>query len=70
MKLLQEKRSLKQLPEKNIDGTGIDLDNDKILDAFWFNEVQDSQIIEVITRLYVNLEGKWIPIWYTYFREM
>lgn len=64
------KEELETASGKNIDGTGIDLDNDKILDAFWFNEVQDSQIIEVITRLYVNLEGKWIPVWYTYFREM
>ena len=55
---------------KNIEGTGIDLDNDKILDAFWYNEVQDSKIVEVVTRLYVNIEGKWTPIWYTYFREM
>lgn len=64
------KEELETSSGKDIEGTGIDLDNDKVLDAFWFNEVQDSPIIEVITRLYINIEGKWIPMWYTYFREM
>jgi hypothetical protein len=64
------KEELETSSGKDIEGTGIDLDNDKILDAFWFNEVQDSSVIEVITRLYINIEGKWIPMWYTYFREM
>lgn len=65
-----KKEELETSSGRNIEGTGIDLDNDKILDAFWYNEVQDSKIVEVVTRLYVNIEGKWIPIWYTYFREM
>lgn len=65
-----KKESLETSKGKDIEGTGIDLNNDKILDAFWFNEVQDSKIIEVITRLYINVGGKWTPIWYTYFREM
>lgn len=55
---------------KNIKGTGIDLDGDKTLDAFWYNQEMDSKIIEIATRLYINLEGKWVPVWYTYFREM
>ncbi|MFI5211776.1 MAG: hypothetical protein ACHQIH_02750 [Ignavibacteria bacterium] len=55
---------------KNIDGMGIDLNGDKILDAFWYHEIQDSKIVRSATRLYINLEGKWIPVWYTYFSEM
>ncbi len=64
------KESLETNKGNDIEGTGIDLNNDKILDAFWFNEVQDSKIVEVATRLYINLSGKWVPIWYTYFKEM
>jgi hypothetical protein len=55
---------------KDIEGTGIDLNGDKILDAFWYNDIMDSKIVEVYVRLYINVEGKWIPIWYTYFREL
>jgi hypothetical protein len=62
--------SLETTKGKDIEGTGIDLNNDKVLDAFWFNQIQDSKIVEVATRLYINVEGKWIPIWYTFFREM
>lgn len=65
-----KKEKLESSKGDDIEGTGIDLNNDKILDAFWFNEVQDSKIIEVVTRLYINVSGKWTPIWYTYFREM
>ncbi|MBZ0204497.1 MAG: hypothetical protein K8I03_15905 [Ignavibacteria bacterium] len=54
----------------SIEGTGIDLNGDKILDAFWYNQVEDSKIVEVFTRLYINVGGKWGLIWYTYFREM
>jgi hypothetical protein len=52
------------------EGKAIDLDNDKIFDAFWFNDVKDKPYITVLTRLYINLSGKWVPIWYTYFSEM
>lgn len=65
-----KKESLETSSGKDIEGEGIDLNNDKILDAFWFHEIQDSKIVEVATRLYVNIDGKWTPIWYTYFREM
>lgn len=65
-----KKESLETTKGEDIDGTGIDLDNDKVLDAFWFHEVQDSKVIEVATRLYVNIGGKWTPVWYTYFREL
>lgn len=54
----------------SIEGTGIDLNGDKILDAFWYNQINDSKIVEVFTRLYINVGGKWALIWYTYFREM
>lgn len=65
-----KKESLETTKGSEIEGTGIDLNNDKILDAFWFNEVQDSKIVEVATRLYINVGGKWVAVWYTYFREM
>lgn len=55
---------------KDIEGTGIDLNGDKILDAFWYNDIMDSKMVEVYVRLYINVEGTWIPIWYTYFREL
>jgi hypothetical protein len=54
---------------KKIEGSGIDLNGDKILDAFWYNDIKDSKIVEVYVRLYINLEGNWVPIWYTYFKE-
>lgn len=54
----------------DIEGTGIDLNSDKIPDAFWYNDIKDSKIVEVYVRLYINVEGSWIPIWYTYFKEM
>lgn len=54
----------------DIEGTAIDLDGDKILDAFWFNHRLDEPVIKVETRLYINLKGKWIPVWYTYFSEL
>lgn len=65
-----KKESLELSKGVDIDGRGIDLNNDKILDAFWFNEEQESKIVEFVTRLYINVEGKWIPVWYTYFKEM
>lgn len=65
-----QKESLETSKGNDVEGTGIDLNSDKILDAFWFNEVQDSKILEVVTRLYINVNGKWIPVWYTFFREM
>jgi hypothetical protein len=55
---------------RDIKGMGIDLDGDKVLDAFWYHQDLTDKIIEVATRLYINLEGRWTPIWYTYFREM
>lgn len=54
----------------DIDGTGIDLNADKTLDAFWYMDIKDSKIYEVTVRLYINVDGKWTPIWYTYFKEM
>jgi hypothetical protein len=53
----------------NIDGTGIDLNGDKILDAFWYHDIISAKAVEVFTRLYINVGGKWKPIWYTYFKE-
>ena len=48
----------------------IDLNADKVPDAFWYNETGDGKIAEVYTRLYINVDGKWYLWWYTYFREM
>lgn len=56
--------------EGKIEGMAIDLNGDKIDDAFWYNEIPDGKIAEVYTRLYINVDGKWKLWWYTYFREM
>jgi hypothetical protein len=61
--------SLNTTKGDEIEGTGIDLNADKILDGFWFMDIEDTKIIEVTVRLYINVEGEWIPIWYTYFKE-
>lgn len=61
---------LQSTNDGKIEGTGIDLNGDKILDAFWYNEIGESKIAEVFTRLYINVDGKWRLWWYTYFREM
>lgn len=53
-----------------IEGMAIDLNGDKIADAFWYNQLGESKIAEVYTRLYINVGGKWHLWWYTYFREM
>ncbi len=55
---------------EDIEGQGIDLNNDGILDAFWYVEVVDSPVAEWYARLYINYDGRWVPIWYTYFKEM
>lgn len=61
--------SLETSKGDNIDGTGIDLNGDKILDAFWYHDIISTKAVEVFTRLYINISGKWKPIWYTYFKE-
>lgn len=53
-----------------LEGMAIDLNGDKTPDAFWYNQIGDSKIAEVYTRLYINVDGKWHLWWYTYFREM
>lgn len=53
----------------NIEGHGIDLNADKILDAFWYWDIKNNKPAEVFTLLYVNIGGKWMPRWYTYFKE-
>lgn len=62
--------SLETNKGKDIEGTGMDLNGDKVLDAFWYHEIQDSKILKSATRLYINLDGKWVPVWYTFFSEM
>ena len=53
----------------DIEGIAIDLNSDKIPDAFWYHDVISKKIVELFTRLYINVEGRWIPVWYTYFKE-
>ena len=67
-------KSLKQLlvtdKGEEIEGRSIDLNNDKVPDAFWYVEVVDSKVAEWYVRLYINYMGEWIPVWYNYFREL
>lgn len=60
---------LRTTQNRTIEGKGIDLNGDKISDAFWFVEVSEKKIISWVARLYLNIEGNWVPVWYTYFRE-
>jgi len=62
--------SLKTSNGDELEGMGIDLNSDKILDAFWYMDIKETKVFEVIVRLYINVEGIWIPIWYTYFKEL
>ncbi len=63
------KTSLSTTGGEKIEGRGIDLNNDNILDAFWYIEVIDSPIAEWYVRLYINYQGEWVPAWYDYFKE-
>jgi hypothetical protein len=53
-----------------IEGTGIDLNSDKVYDGFWYMDIKESKTYEVTVRLFINVDGAWTPIWYTYFKEM
>jgi hypothetical protein len=61
--------SLEKSGGGSIEGHGIDLNDDKVLDAFWYWDIKNDKPAEVYTRLYVNIDGKWVPRWYTYFKE-
>ena len=63
------KTSLVTFSGRKIEGRGIVLNGDNILDAFWFLDVTDSPVAEWFIRLYINIEGEWVPIWYRYFIE-
>jgi len=54
----------------HISGEGIDLNNDNIIDAFWYVEKGSGNLIEWYTRLYSNIDGVWTPMWFQYFNEM
>ena len=54
----------------HMSGEGIDLDGDSIRDAFWYIEKGSSNLIEWYARLYLNIDGEWIPVWFQYFNEM
>jgi hypothetical protein len=64
-----EETSLETTGGNSIDGHGIDLNADKIPDAFWYWDIVNNKPAEVYTRLYVNIGGKWVLRWYTYFKE-
>jgi len=64
------KTTMTTVKGESIEGRGIDINNDGILDAFWYVEVVDSPVAEWYARLYINYDGRWAPVWYTYFREM
>jgi hypothetical protein len=61
--------SFETTDDSDIEGTGIDLDGDKILDGFWYMDIKNTRPVEVFVRLYINVDSKWVPIWYTYFKE-
>ena len=64
---------LKHSGEK-VDGIGIDLNGDNLLDAFWYTEyvtvIADYSETQWITRLYLKIEGEWQTIWYKHFDEL
>lgn len=53
-----------------INGKGIDLNGDNVMDAFWYIEKGSGNLIEWYARLYLNIDGEWIPVWFQYFNEM
>ena len=53
----------------HISGEGIDLDGDNVRDAFWYTEKGSGNLIEWYTRLYLNIDGEWTPVWFQYFNE-
>ncbi|MCX7878682.1 MAG: hypothetical protein N2510_08605 [Ignavibacteria bacterium] len=63
------KASFEALSGEELEGWAIDLNSDKIPDAFWYHDIISTKIVEVFTRLYLNIEGQFIPVWYTYFKE-
>lgn len=65
-----KKTKMKSSYGKEIEGRAIDINDDKIPDAFWYIEVSDKPIIEWFARLYLNVDGEWNLVWYNYFREL
>lgn len=60
---------------KTVKGNGIDLDNDKLIDAFWFHEYLNGGgsdkaypgwniRMSWVVRLYLKIDGEWVPVWY------
>jgi len=64
------KTSLNTSTGNIIEGRAIELNGDNVIDAFWYVDVVDSRVAEWFVRLYLNIGGEWIPIWYTYFKEL
>lgn len=65
-----KKFSMKTSDGRKLDGRAIDINGDDVKDAFWYVEIPESKVIEWFARLYVNIEGKWVLMWYNYFNEM
>ncbi len=64
------KFSMQTADGKKLTGRAIDINGDDIKDAFWYVEIVKSKVAEWFARLYVNIEGKWVLMWYNYFHEM
>lgn len=64
------KTSMISTKNEKIEGRGIDLNGDNVLDAFWYVDIVDSPVAEWYARLYINIGGEWYPTWYTYFKEL
>lgn len=64
------KTTLKDNRGNEFIGRSIDLNGDNVPDAFWFTEVYDMPVACWCTRLYLNVDGEWIPVWYEYFKEL
>jgi len=65
-----KKFTMKTPDGRKLEGRAIDINGDDVKDAFWYVEIPKSKAIEWFARLYVNIEGKWVLMWYNYFNEM
>jgi hypothetical protein len=58
--------TMRSLTGRLIEGRSLDLNRDHLPDAFWFTQPIPSTSYEYYTVLYLNVEGKWVPMWFTY----
>jgi hypothetical protein len=67
---MSKKLEIESNSGNELEGFSIDINNDLIDDAFWYIGVKKSNVIEWFARLYINISGEWVLMWYTYFNEM